>query len=67
MWDLLFLRFTLALGTGTPRDSRRKGRGNTESEPRGELMVEPLTVRWADPLAGGGEWTAVGERAPSDG
>lgn len=61
MWDLLFLRFTLPLDAGTPNDSRRKGRGRTESELVGGFMLEPLKVRCAAPLTRGGEWMAVGE------
>ena len=61
MWDLLFLRFPLPLDTGAPSDSRRKGRGMTESEPTGGFTEELLSDRWAAPFTRGGEWTAEGE------
>lgn len=59
---MLFLRFTLPLDTGTPRDSRRKGRGRTESELIGGSTAELLIDRWAAPFTRGGEWMAAGEQ-----
>ena len=59
---MLFLRLTLLLDKGMPKDSRRKGRGRTESELTGGFAVELLiVVRWPTPLTRGGEWMAVGE------
>ncbi len=40
---LLFLRFTLTCAGGTPRDSKRKGRGRTDSTFRGDKL-DPAEV-----------------------